>query len=152
MSMIVIFVPCIKRSLLGKRLASTYSALVDDVPNGVSGNFLAHFPDLMKEMVWFEKVETEEGLKALDECAKKLDVVAAAIFTLIDVKGESESQQQQPCNFCIDHFLDSGWTFCGGRISFLNTIEEYYHIECPLCPIKPICYLLSTTKIYFRTS
>ena len=95
--MIVIFVPCINESLLGKRLASTYSVLVDDVPNGGSGIFLAHFPDFMKEMVWLKKAEIENLLQGLDEFAQELDMVAAVIFTLIDVQGETESKQQQSC-------------------------------------------------------
>ena len=39
-------------------------------------------------MVW--KSETENLVKGLDEFAQKLDVRAAVIFTLIDVKGQSE--------------------------------------------------------------
>ena len=62
-------------------------------------------------------------------------------------KVESGSKQQQPCNFCYDHFLDSGWTSCGSIISFLNTIVEWYHMECSLSPMRPVC-----TEIYFRTS
>ena len=104
--------PCINKSLQGKRLASACNALVDDVPNGVSGIFLAHFPDFMEEIKWFKKTETEDLMKGLDEFTQKLNVVAAVIFTLIDVKvkGESGSKQQQPCNFCYfcyDCFLDS---------------------------------------------
>ena len=37
--------------------------------------------------------ETEDVMKELDELVHKLDVIAAVIFTLIDVKGESESKQ-----------------------------------------------------------
>ena len=77
----------------GERLASVCSVSVNDVPNGVSGIFLAHFPDLMKGMVWFKKAETEDVVKGLDEFAQRLDVVAAVIFTLIDIKGESLSKQ-----------------------------------------------------------
>ena len=46
----------------------------------------------------------EDLLKGLDEFAQVIDVVAAVIFTLIDVQGESESKQQQPCYFCYDNF------------------------------------------------
>ena len=59
-------------------------------------------------MIWLKKADTKDLVKGLDEFAQKLDVVAAIIFTLIDVKGESESKQQQPCYFCYDLFLDSG--------------------------------------------
>ena len=55
MSTIVIFVPSMKSSLFVKTLASVSSVSVDDVPNGVSGIFLAHLPDFMKEMKWFKK-------------------------------------------------------------------------------------------------
>ena len=103
-SMIVIFVPCMNESPIGKRLASICSVSAEDVPDGVSGTFLAHLPDFMKEMVWFKKAETEDVVKGLDGFVHKLDVVAAAIFTLIDVKGELESKQQQPCYFCYYHF------------------------------------------------
>ena len=51
----------------------------------------------MKEIVCLKKAITEDLLKGLDEFAQKLDMVAAVIFTLIDVTGESESKQQQPC-------------------------------------------------------
>ena len=93
MSIIVIFVPCMNKSPTGKRLANVCSVSAQDVPNGFSGIFLAHLPDFMKEMVWFEKTETKDLVKGLDEFVQKLDVVAAVIFTLIDVKGESESKQ-----------------------------------------------------------
>ena len=49
----------------------------------------------MKEMKWLKKAETEDVMKALDELAQKLDVIAAVILTLIDVKGDSGSKQQQ---------------------------------------------------------
>ena len=152
MSMVVIFVPCINKSLVGKRLASICSVLVDDAPNGVSGNFYSPFSRFHEGdgIVW--KTETEDLLKGLDGFAQKLDVVAAVIFTFIYVKGESESKQQQPCYFCYDHILDNGWTFCGGIISFLNTIVECYHMECYLSPMSPVCYLLPTTKIHFWAS
>ena len=39
----------------------------------------------------FKKAETEDLVKGLDKFVQKLDVVAAVIFTLIDVKGELES-------------------------------------------------------------
>ena len=61
--------------------------MVDDVPNGVSGIFLAHFPDFMKAMVWFKKAKIEDLVKGLDEFTQKLNVVAPVIFTLIDVEG-----------------------------------------------------------------
>ena len=79
-------------------------------------------------------------------------MVSNVIFTLLDVKGESESKQQQPCYFCYDHFFDSGWSFYGGIISFLNTIVECYHMECSLSPMRPVCHIVPTTEIYFRTS
>ena len=139
MSMMVIFVPCIHKSLLGKRLASICSVLVDDDPNGVSGIFLAHLPDFMKEMVWFKKAETEDLMKGLDEFVQKLGVIAAVIFTFIDVKGESKTNML----FCNDHFLNGGWTFCEDIISFFNTIVECYHMECSLSPMRP---LLSTSN------
>ena len=93
-------------SLFGKRIASVSSVSFDYVPNGVPGIFVAHFPDLIKEMGWFKKAKTEDVVKGLDEFYQKLDVAAAIIFTLIDVKGESESKQQQPYYFGCDHFLD----------------------------------------------
>ena len=40
----------------------------------------------MKEMEWLKKAETEDLVKGFDELAQKLEVVAAVIFTLIDVK------------------------------------------------------------------
>ena len=36
-----------------------------------------------------KKVETEDVLKGSDKLVKKLDVISAVIFTLIDVKDES---------------------------------------------------------------
>ena len=42
MSMIVMYVPCINKSPIGKRLASICSVSAEDVPSGVSGIFLAH--------------------------------------------------------------------------------------------------------------
>ena len=82
-----------------------------------------------------------------------LDVVAAVIFTLIDVKGEFESKQQQPCHFfALIIFLDSGWSFCGGIILFLMTILECYHMECSLSPMRPVCYIIPTTENNFQTS
>ena len=92
-----------------------------------------------------KKAVLEDLMRIFHEFAKMLDVVAAVIFTLIDVKGESELKWQQPCYFCYDHFLDSGWTVCGGIISFPSTIVKYYHMECSLFPMNPICYLLPTT-------
>ena len=84
-------------------------------------------------------------------------MVAAVIFTLIDVKDKSDSKQQQPCYFCYDHFFESGLAFCGGIISFLNIIVECYHMECyhmecSLFPMRPIFNLLSRFEIYFQTS
>ena len=58
----------------------------------------------MKKMVWFEKTETKDLVKGLDEFTQKLDVIAAVIFTLIDVISEFASKQQQPYYFCYDHF------------------------------------------------
>ena len=74
-------------------LASVCSVSAEDVPNGVSGSFLAHLPDFMKEIIWFKKAETENLVKGLDEFVQKIEVVADVIFTLIDVKGKSESKQ-----------------------------------------------------------
>ena len=67
---------------------------------------------------------------------------SCCIFTLIDVKGESGSKQQQPCYLCYDYFFDCGWTSCHSIISFLNIIVKYYYK----------CYLLSTTELSFQTS
>ena len=75
-SMIVIFVLCMKKSYR-KRLDSMCNDSVEDVPNDVSGIFLAHLPDFMKEMAWFKKAKTEDLVKVLDEFIQKLDVVAA---------------------------------------------------------------------------
>ena len=80
------------------------SVFVDDVPHGVSGIFLAHLPDFMKEMIWFKKSKTEDPVKSFNGFIQKLDAVAAVIFTLIDFKGELESKQEQPCYFCYDQF------------------------------------------------
>ena len=60
----------------------------------VFGIFPAYFPDFMKELVCFKKAKTEVLVKGLDEFVQKLDVVAAVVFTLIDVQGESKSKQQ----------------------------------------------------------
>ena len=57
MSMIVIFFPKMNKSLFGKRLASVCSVPVDDVPDGVSGKFLTHFSDFMKEIEWLKKLK-----------------------------------------------------------------------------------------------
>ena len=103
-------------------------------------------------MVWFKKAETKDLIKGLDDFAQKLDVVAAVIFTLIDVKGEFKSKHQQPCYFCYDHFLDIGWSSYEGVISFIKIIVEYYHMECSVPPMRPVCYIIATTEIYFRTS
>ena len=76
LSMIVMFMPCINKSLLGKRLANVCSISIDDIHNGVSGIFLALLADFMKKMKWFKKAETKDLVKGLDEFAQKLDVVA----------------------------------------------------------------------------
>ena len=60
MSMIKIFVLSMNKSQFVKRLANVCSVPVDDVLDGVSGIFLAYFPDFMKEMDWLKKAETEE--------------------------------------------------------------------------------------------
>ena len=86
------FVPSMNISLFGKRLANAFSVSVDDVPMGFSGIFLTHFSDFMKDMDWLKKAETEGLVKGLNELAQKLDVIASVIFTLMDVKGESESK------------------------------------------------------------
>ena len=49
--------------------------------------FLTHTPDFMKQMEWLKKAETEDVMNRLDELVQKLDVIAAVIFTFIDVKG-----------------------------------------------------------------
>ena len=61
--MIVIFVPCMNKSPIGKRLASVCSVSIDDVPSGISGILLAHLPDFLKEVVCFQKAETEDVVK-----------------------------------------------------------------------------------------
>ena len=58
----------------------------------------------MKEMVWFNKVEIEDLVNSLDQFTHKFDVVDVNIFTLINVKDESESKQQQPCCFVMITF------------------------------------------------
>ena len=150
--MIVIFVPCINKSTTVKRLVSLCSLSVDDFSNSVFGIFFAHHPDFMKEMEWLKKDDTEDLVKGLGEFTQKLDVVAAIIITLIDVKGESESKQQPPCYFCYDHFLNSGWSFCADITSFLSTIVECYHMECSLSPMRSVYYMIPITEIYFWTS
>ena len=59
MLMIVIFVPCMYKSPILKRLARICSVSVEDVPNCISVIFLAHLLHFMKEMVWFKKAKTE---------------------------------------------------------------------------------------------
>ena len=54
--------------------------------------------------------------------------------------------------FLYEHILDTGWTFCGDIISFLNTIVECYHIECSLSPMRPVCYITPTMEICFQSS
>ena len=66
MSMIVIFVPYMEKSPIGKRQASVCSVSVEDVSNGDSGIFLAHLPDFMKELVWFKKTKTEDLVNGLN--------------------------------------------------------------------------------------
>ena len=83
-----------------------------------------------------KKPEKEDLVKGLNKFSQKLDVVAAVIFTLIDVKGESKSTQQQPCYFCCD--------FCGGIISFVKTIVECYHMECSLSSMRSVCNIILT--------
>ena len=78
-------------------------------------------------MEWLKNLK--QLVEGLDELVQKLHVIAAVISTMIDVKGESESKQQQQCNFSYDHFLDSVWTSCGNIISFLNTIVECYTMK-----------------------
>ena len=68
--------------------------------------FLPIFQNSWRE--WLKKAETEDLVNGLDELAQNHDVIAAVIFTLIDVKDESRLKQQQPCYFCYNHFLDSG--------------------------------------------
>ena len=92
--MTVIFVPCMNKSCIGKRLASICSVSVEDGPSGISGIFLAHLPDFTKVMIWFKKGKTENLVEGIEKFIKELDVVAAVIFSLIDVKGESETKQQ----------------------------------------------------------
>ena len=55
-------------------------------------------------MEWLKKAETDDLVKGLDDLSQKFYVIAAAILTLIDVKGESGSKQHQPCYPCYDHF------------------------------------------------
>ena len=100
--------------------------------------FVVHIPDFIKEIVWFKKAETEDLVKGLDKFIQKFDVVAAVIFTLIDVNGELDSNQQQTCYIGYDQFLDSSWSSYGGIISFLKTIVECYYMECILSPMRPV--------------
>ena len=69
--------------------------LFDDVPDGLLDFFLTHFPDLMKGIELLKIAEIENVMNRLEELVQKLDVIAAVIFMLIDVKGESGSKQQQ---------------------------------------------------------
>ena len=55
-SMTVIFAPYINKSLFGKSIKTASSFPVDDVPYGISGLFLIHFPDAMKETGWLNKL------------------------------------------------------------------------------------------------
>ena len=135
----------INKSSIGKRLAGVCSVSINNISNVIFGIFTAH----LHEMAWFKKAETEDIVKGLDKFAQKLDVVAAVIFTCIDVKGQSQSKQQQSYHVCHDHFLHSGRSSCGGTISFLKTIVECCHMECSLSPMRPLCYIIPTTEIYF---
>ena len=103
-------------------------------------------------MVWFKEAKIEDLVKDSYKFIQKIDVVAAVIFTVIDVEGESESKQQQPCYFCYDHILDTGWSSCGDIISFLKTIVECYHMQCSLSPMRPAFSIIPTTEIYFQSS
>ena len=101
----------------------------------------------------------QEGDKALkkaknglDELAQKLYVIASVIFTLINVKGESGSMQQQPCNFFYEHISDSSWTSCRNMMSSINTIVECYYMDFSVSSMKHMCYLLPTMEIYFQTA
>ena len=89
---------------IGKRLTSVCSVFAEDVPNGVSGVFLAHLLDFMKDMVWFKKAEMEDLVKALDKFIQKFDVVAAVIFTLFDVEGESRQKNNNHAIFVMISF------------------------------------------------
>ena len=93
-SMIVTFVPCMNKSPIRKRLTGICIVSVEDVSNDVSGIFLVHLPDFMKEMVWFKKAKTEDIVKGLDKSVQKIDVITAVIFTVIEIKGESKMKQQ----------------------------------------------------------
>ena len=55
----------------------------------------------MKEMIWFKKAKTEDLVKGLDKFAQQLDVTAAVIFILSDVKGESESSKNRHAIFAM---------------------------------------------------
>ena len=37
--------------------------------------------------------------------------------------------------------LESGWSPCGGIISFLKTIVGCYYMECSHFPMRPVCYI-----------
>ena len=54
------------KNLFGKRLPNSCSVPVDDVPDGISGIFLIHFPYFVKEMEWLKKPEAEDVIKGLD--------------------------------------------------------------------------------------
>ena len=56
MSIIVTFVLSTNKTVFRKRLATVCSVPVDDVPEGVSGIFLTHFPDFMKNMELLKKM------------------------------------------------------------------------------------------------
>ena len=64
MLMIVIFVSSMNKSLFGKRLANAGSVTVDDVPDGVFGIFITHFPDfMMMELLKKLKQKTNVGIR-----------------------------------------------------------------------------------------
>ena len=91
-TMTVILVPSMNKNLFRKRLANVCSIPVDNVPDGVCGICFTHFPDFMKKMEQFKKAETEGIMKGLDDLVQKLHMIAAFIFTFINVKGESGSK------------------------------------------------------------
>ena len=76
-------------------------------------------------------------------------MVTTLIFPLIDIKDEFKTKQQHPCHFCYDQFLDSGWSSCGGIISFLKTIVECYQMECSLSPMRPVSYIIPTSEVFW---
>ena len=67
-----------------------------------------------------KKAEIDNLMTGLHELAQKLDALAAVLFILIDVKGESGTRQQQPHYLCYDPFFDSGWVWKHNIISQHN--------------------------------